>query len=124
MQNTNLDGVETLSREELQELRDTLLRDADAIKETIEYRKETQGENIDRKWLFAAEKARRLKLRAVNTINDRIGNMRRAEEALRASSVEAHFVAVAKRQLPQETFSDILEKALRHVDAIGWEVNT
>lgn len=122
MQNKNLEDTEGLTREELRELRNRLLAEADTIKETIQYRKTQHGQNVDKRWLLAAEKALRLKLRAVNELNDEMGRIRREEERARQLTVEAQFVSLARQTLPGDVFNDILQRALRSADSTSWEV--
>lgn len=121
-QNRNLEDTEGMTREELRELRNRLLNEADTIREMISYRKTNYGSNIDKRWLLSAEKALRLKIRAVNELNDEMGRLRREEERARQQTVEAQFISLARQSLPADVFNQILQKALQSSDSSHWEV--
>lgn len=111
-----------MTREELLALRTELQRQADGIAEDIAMRVAKYGKAIDMVWLAKANKAKRMKVRAINAINEEMGALRRKEKETRDRTVEGQFVKVAKQELPPEVFSRLLGVAMAQADQAHWEL--
>ena len=101
---------DTRTRQALLRARVRIEKEMDAIRSqiaTAQARFYDTGERADRAWWASAHAALRSKGKRVQSVQDELGELRRAE----AHRLEAEFVFVAKRRLRPELYDELMEEA-------------
>lgn len=123
MKNFNLNGVDTMSRQEMVDRRNQLQIEVDRIDNELEMDRIERGDKPPNElWVQSKKASRKFKVRAINTINEELGAIRRKEEAERQRSLEACFMKAAKAELSEDKFYDLMRAAQMATGFTQWKV--
>jgi len=102
--------------EELQALRLELEDDIRSIRKQIQRAQvavRATGQYASQQWWLKVHEALRIKGHQCQEVQQEMGRLTRARKAAKAQAVEARFVEVARKRLPEELFRALMDEALK-----------